>query len=89
MTEKKIGRITFESITELNSVLKLKKDVYVLVGTLTKEFCKEYNINSEILEFDIIKGSKNKIWFAQSLPGPEQPTENQPQRMEALTNVKS
>lgn len=77
-----IGHTKFESIPELNSVLKLKKDV--LIATLSNEFCQEHKINPENLKFDILKDSKNKIWFAQV----EQSTDNlTPTKME-ITNVK-
>ena len=85
MTEKKIGSILFDSIPELNSILKLKKDVFV--ATLSKEWCKEHKINPENLKFDILKDSRNKIWFAQV--GTEQTSEsNKPASLkEVLSNV--
>ena len=60
-----IGHITFKQVPEdVRNFLKLKEDAYLC--NLTKSFLQENKINPEVLEFDIIKESKNKIWFVQS-----------------------
>jgi len=68
-----IGYTSFVHVPELNSILKIKKGF--LIATLSDSFCKENKIDPENLTFDIIKDSKNKIWFAQS-NGTGQPGNN-------------
>ena len=83
MKQKKIGYTSFVHVPELNSILKIKKGF--LIATLSDSFCKENKINPENLKFDIIKESKNKIWFAQSEI--EQSIDNQPPTKMEITNV--
>jgi len=80
---KVIGHIKPYQIPEsIKAILKIKDDT--LFFNIPLEFCKENKINPENFELDIIKDSKNKIWFAQSLAGTEQPIENHtPIKMEA------
>ena len=87
MAYKKIGSISFRPIPELvKAFLKIKEDTWLC--NLSKSFCQENKINPENLKFDIIKDSKNKIWFAQN--GAEQTSEsNKPTSLkEVLSNVK-
>jgi len=80
-----IGHIKPYQLTDyVKAILKIKDDTLLFNIPLT--FCKENKINPENLEFDIIKDSKNKIWFAQV--GTEQPTDNQPPAKMEITNVK-
>ena len=70
-----IGHIKPYQIPEyVKTILKIKEDT--LFFNIPLSFCKENKINPENLEFEIIKDSKNKIWFAQVVT--EQPTDNQP-----------
>ena len=77
-----IGHITAYQIPEyVKTILKIKEDT--LLFNIPLSFCKENKINPENLEFDIIKDSKNKIWFAQV--GTGQPTDNlAPTKMEII-----
>ena len=87
MAYKKIGSITFYPIPEsIKSILKIKEDAWLC--NLSKSFCQENKINPENLKFNILKDSKNKIWFAQN--GAEQASEsNKPTSLkEVLSNVK-
>ena len=85
MAYKKIGSIEFYPIPDsIKSILKIKEDAWLC--NLSKPFCQEHKINPENLKFNILKDSKNKIWFAQV--GTEQPTDNlTPTKME-ITNAK-
>jgi len=79
-----IGHITFKQVPEsVRNYLKLKEDTYLC--NLPKSFLQENKINPENLKFDIIKDSKNKIWFAQSEI--EQSIDNQPPTKMEITNV--
>ena len=80
-----LGSISFYPIPEsIKTILKIKEDTWLC--NLSKSFCEENKINPENLKFDILKDSKNKIWFAQI--GTEQPTDNQPPAKMEITNVK-
>ena len=86
MAYKKIGYISFHPIPEsIKTILKIKEDTWLC--NLSKSFCQEHKINPENLKFDILKDSKNKIWFAQV--GTEQTSEsNKPASLkEVLSNV--
>lgn len=73
---KVIGHLKPYQIPEyVKTILKIKEDT--LLFNIPLEFCKENKIIPENLKFNILKDSKNKIWFAQS--GTEQTTDNQPQ----------
>lgn len=79
-----IGHITFKQVPEsVRNFLKLKEDAYLC--NLTKSFLQENKINSENLDFDIIK-DKNKIWFVQS--GTGQPGDNLSPTKAEIVNVK-
>ena len=87
MPYKKIGFLKFSSIPEsIKIILKIKEDAWLC--NLSKSFCQENKINPENLKFDILKDSKNKIWFAQVET--EQTSEsNKPTSLkEVLSNVK-
>jgi len=87
MAYKKIGSISFHPIPEsIKTILKIKEDAWLC--NFSKSFCQENKINPENLKFDILKDSKNKIWFAQV--GTEQASEsNKPTSLkEVLSNVK-
>ena len=87
MTYKKIGSFSFYPIPEsIKAILKIKEDAWIC--NFSKSFCQENKINPENLKFNILKDSKNKIWFAQV--GTEQPSEsNKPTSLkEVLSNVK-
>jgi len=87
MTYKKIGSFSFYPIPEsIKSILKIKEDTWIC--NFSKSFCQENKINPENLKFNILKDSKNKIWFAQV--GTEQASEsNKPTSLkEVLSNVK-
>jgi len=76
--------ISFYSIPEsIKTILKIKEDVYLC--NFSKSFCQENKINPENLKFNILKDSKNKIWFAQV--GTEQPTDNQPPTKMEITKI--
>ena len=69
-----VAHISFYLIPEsIKTILKIKEDAWLC--NLSKSFCQENKINPENLEFNILKDSKNKIWFAQSIPGAEHTTE--------------
>jgi len=79
-----IGHITFKQVPEsVRNYLKLKEDTYLC--NLTKSFLQENKIDAENLTFDIIKDSKNKIWFAQS--GTGQPGMNLTPTKAEIANV--
>jgi len=84
MVDKKLGSISFRPIPDsVKSILKIKEDAWLC--NFSKSFCQENKINPENLKFNILKDSKNKIWFAQV--GTEQPTDNlTPAKME-ISNV--
>ena len=87
MSYKKIGFLKFSAIPEsIKTILKIKEDAWLC--NLSKSFCQENKINPENLKFNILKDSKNKIWFAQV--GTEQASEsNKPTSLkEVLSNVK-
>ena len=64
MPYKKIGFLKFSSIPEsIKIILKIKEDAWLC--NFSKSFCEENKINPENLKFNILKDSKNKIWFAQ------------------------
>lgn len=87
MAYKKISSISFYPIPEsVKSILKIKEDAWLC--NLSKSFCQENKINPENLKFNILKDSKNKIWFAQV--GIEQPSESNKSTSlkEVLSNVK-
>ena len=84
MAYKKIGSIEFYPIPDsIKSILKIKEDAWLC--NLSKPFCQEHKINPENLKFNIIKDSKNKIWFAQV--GTAQPTDNQPIAKMEITKI--
>ena len=84
MAYKKIGSISFYPIPEsIKIILKIKEDAWLC--NLSKSFCQENKINPENLKFDILKDSKNKIWFAQN--GTEQPIDNQPPTKMEITKI--
>ena len=86
MTYKKIGSFSFYQIPEsIKTILKIKEDTWLC--NFSKSFCEENKINPENLKFDILKDSRNKIWFAQV--GTEQTSEsNKPASLkEVLSNV--
>ncbi len=88
MPYKKIGFLKFSSIPEsIKIILKIKEDAWLC--NFSKSFCEENKINPENLKFNILKDSKNKIWFAQT-NGAEQTSEsNKPTSLkEVLSNVK-
>ncbi|KAG2474129.1 MAG: hypothetical protein NPMRTHETA2_490006 [Nitrosopumilales archaeon] len=73
MPYKKIGFLKFSSIPEsIKIILKIKEDAWLC--NFSKSFCEENKINPENLKFNILKDSKNKIWFAQV--GTEQPSQS-------------
>ena len=79
-----ISRITPYPIPEsIKTILKIKEDT--LLFNIPLSFCKENKINPENLEFEIIKDSKNKIWFAQVVT--EQPIDNQPLAKMEITKI--
>ena len=84
MVDKKLGSISFYPIPEsIKTILKIKEDAWLC--NLSKSFCQENKINPENLKFDILKDSKNKIWFAQV--GTEQTSESNkptPTKMEVV-----
>ena len=87
MVYKKIGFIIFHQIPEpIKTILKIKEDAYLC--NFSRSFCQEHKINPENLKFNILKDSRNKIWFAQV--GTEQASEsNKPTSLkEVLSNVK-
>ena len=64
MVDKKLGSISFRPIPEsIKIILKIKEDAWFC--NFSKSFCEENKINPENLKFNILKDSKNKIWFAQ------------------------
>ena len=83
MAYKKIGSVSFNEIPEsIKTILKIKEDTWLC--NLSKSFCQEHKINPENLKFDILKDSKNKIWFAQV----GQPTDNLTLAKMEITNAK-
>ncbi|MCH8916087.1 MAG: hypothetical protein IIA82_09655 [Thaumarchaeota archaeon] len=83
----KIGHIKLYPIPEsIKTTLKIKEDT--LFFNIPLSFCKENKIKPENLKFDILKDSKNNIWFVPIGTGQIQIRKPTPTKMEALSNVK-
>ena len=87
MIYKKIGSISFYPISEpIKAILKIKEDTWLC--NFSKSFCQKNKINPENLKFDILKDSKNNIWFAQ-IDAEQASESNKPTSLkEVLSNAK-